>query len=326
MTGPAPAPALVARFRADLEALAGGPPARLGVAVSGGPDSLALLLLANAACFGRVEAATVDHGLRPESAGEAALVAEICAALAVPHAILRADAPIEGNIQSAARALRYRLLGGWAAGAGIDRILTAHHVDDQAETLVMRLLRGAGLSGLSGIRANAAIAGVAVARPLLGWRRAELAEIVRDAGIACVADPANADPRFDRARIRDRFAKAGWIDPVPLARSAAALAEAEAALEWTVDRLFAERVAEANGGATLDPAGLPAELRRRLLLRVLHALAPGASPRGPDVARLLAALAAGRAATLAGVKCTGGGVWRFAPAPPRRVAGRDDPC
>src|SRR5690349_12463072 len=100
----------VARFRADLEALTGGAPERLGVGVSGGPDSLALLLLAAAAWPGRVEAATVDHGLRAESAAEAAFVAGLCAQLGVPHRTLHAGMEATSNLQAAARARRYALL------------------------------------------------------------------------------------------------------------------------------------------------------------------------------------------------------------------------
>jgi tRNA(Ile)-lysidine synthase len=298
-----------ARFRADLEALTGGPPARLGLAVSGGPDSVALLLLAHAAYPGRVQVATVDHGLRPESAAEAAFVARLCAERNVPHAILAAHMTETANVQAAARERRYALLGQWAAAADVAWLATAHHLDDQAETLIMRLLRGSGLSGLAGIRAAAP----PLVRPLLGWRRAELAAIVHAAGIEPVADPSNADERFDRVRVRRRLAEAEWLDPAALARSAAALAEAEQALDWAAGRLWYERV----DGFSLDPAGLPAEMRRRLVTRLLAATG-GPAPRGTEIGRLLATLDAGGTATLAGVKCSGGKVWRFAPAPPRR--------
>lgn len=318
MIVPAPDAELVARFRVDLLALTGAAPGRIGVAVSGGPDSLALLLLANAAFPGAVAAATVDHRLRAEAADEAAFVAEACAALGVAHRTLTADAPPAGNVQSAARALRYRLLGQWASEEGIDWLLTAHHADDQAETLMMRLLRGAGLSGLAGVRAATRIGEVAVARPLLGWRRAELAEMVAAAGLTAVDDPSNADPRYDRARLRARLREADWIEPLPLARSAAALAEANDALDWATTRLFAERVSETPRGLALDADGLPEELQRRLVLHLIARLTPDAAPRGPDVQRLLATLRAGGTATLAGVKCAGGPSWRFEPAPPRR--------
>lgn len=319
MAVPPPDPDVVARFGADLDRLIGPAPQALGIAVSGGPDSLALLLLAHAARPGAVHAATVDHGLRPESAAEAAFVADLCARLGVPHATLRGDAPLAGNIQSGARALRYRLLGDWAREAGLGCVLTAHHGDDQAETLLMRLLRGSGTSGLAGVREWTRIGALDVVRPLLGWRRAELAAVVGGSGIAAVDDPSNADPRFDRARLRKHLAEAGWIDPLALARSAAALAEAEAAIAWAATRLHDARAKREGDALCIDMGDLPAELRRRLVLRALSELAPEGAPRGAEVDRLLAALSGGGTATLAGVKCRADGdVWRFAPAPPRR--------
>ena len=305
--------AQVARFRADLEALTGGPPERLGLAVSGGPDSLALLLLAGAAYPGRVQAATVDHGLRLEGAAEAACVASLCAAMDVPHATLRAGMTAASNIQAAARECRYALLTSWLGEIGAAFLATAHHLDDQAETLVMRLARGAGLAGLSGIRAF----NPPLVRPLLGWRREELAALVREAGIEPAEDPSNKDERFDRVRVRVHLAEAGWLPPGPLARSAAALAEAEEAMQWMAARLWEERIARRGDGFAFDPAGLPAELRRRLVLSILAAIG-GGTPRGDEATRLLAALAAGATVTLAGVKCAGGPLWRFTPAPPRR--------
>ena len=303
----------VARFRADLERLTGGPPARLGLAVSGGPDSLALLLLAEAAYPGRIEAATVDHGLRPESGAEADFVARLCAARGIPHRILPARMTETANLQAAARARRYALLNAWLGEIGAPFLATAHHLDDQAETLVLRLLRGAGLAGLSAIRA----ASPPIVRPLLGWRREELAGLVAAAGIVPADDPSNRDARFDRARVRRRLAENPWLAPEPLARSAGALAEADAAMEWMAERLRRERVVESADGVTLDPSGLPAELQRRLVRAILAAMG-GPAPRGEAVTRLLASLRAGRTATLAGVKCRGGSLWRFAPAPPRR--------
>src|SRR5262245_16934078 len=138
MTPRGPARDPVVRFRADLQDLAGAEAGKLGIAVSGGPDSLALLLLAEAAFPGRVQAATVDHGLRTESADEAAFVAALCRQRDIPHATLRPETPIEGNIQSAARRARYALLEAWRSEQRLDWILTAHHADDQAETLLMR--------------------------------------------------------------------------------------------------------------------------------------------------------------------------------------------
>ena len=157
-------------------------------------------------------------------------------------------------------------------------------------------------------------------RPLLGWRRAELAEIVAGADIVPVEDPGNRDDRFDRARLRRQLAGADWLDAAALARSAAALGEAEEALDWTVEQLIAGRTQDAQGGLTFDATDLPAELRRRALIRLLALLVPAEPPRGEAVQRLLAALEAGETATLAGVRCEGGQVWRLGPEGARRGA------
>lgn len=308
---PFPDPDLVARFSAD----ASPPDGLVGVAVSGGPDSLALLLLAAAAWPGRVAAATVDHRLRPEAAAEAAYVGRICARLGVAHAILTPAAPITGSLQAAARKARYALLEAWRARMGAGCVMTAHHADDQAETLLMRLNRSAGLGGLAGIRRANGL----VLRPLLGWRRAELATIVAAAGIAPVADPSNEDDRFDRVRIRAALTRADWIDIPALAASAAYLADAEAAMAWTVARLVDERVAAEGDALVLDPADLPEELLRRLLLTLIARIDPAAAPGGPALDRLLGVLRAGGQASMGGALCRGGARWRIAAAPPRRA-------
>src|SRR3546814_1766802 len=169
-----PAPETVARFRRDVEYFDGGSPERLGVAVSGGAARLALPLPAHAALPGCVEAATVDHGLRPESRDEALYVGEICAGLDCPHAILPVAVPDgPAGLQAEARRVRYDALAHWAAERGIGAIATAHHADDQAETLLMRLQRGSGIAGLSGIRAIRHEGDLAIVRPLLGWTKAD---------------------------------------------------------------------------------------------------------------------------------------------------------
>ena len=319
-----PSPELVERFRGDLGRLAGGQAGRVAVAVSGGPDSLALLLLAGAAFPREVRAATVDHGLRPASAAEAVHVATLCSRLGVPHRTL--PVKVQSNargIQAAARDARYAALGAWMAQEGVSILLTAHHLDDQAETLLMRLMRGSGVAGLAGIRAVAPFpAGgerARLCRPLLAWRRAELAELVESAGIRAIDDPSNVDPAFDRARLRARLSETPWLHAAPLARSAAALAAAEEALQWAVDRLEAERIAGDGDGFTLDPSGLPSELVRRLVRRVLSFLDAASEARGEQLTRLIETLEAGGTATLAGAKATGGPLWRFERAPPRRI-------
>lgn len=285
--------------------------ARIGLAVSGGPDSLALLLLAATERPGQVQAATVDHGLRAEARAEAEAVARICAERGVPHEILTVE--VTGSLQAAARSARYAALASWCQAHRLSHLATAHHLDDQAETVLMRLARGAGLAGLSGIRAERALApGVRLVRPLLGLRKAELEAIVAAAGITPARDPSNDDPRFDRTAARRLLGQTELFDPARIAHSAAILAEAEAALVWATEQIEAERVTPAG----LDPSDLPAELVRRLVLRQFARF--GVAPGGPELARLIGALEAGRAATLGGVKATPGKLWRFAPAPPRR--------
>ncbi len=308
----APPDAAVARFRRDFLDLGGALPA--GVAVSGGPDSLALLLLCATAFPGQTLAATVDHGLREESRSEARFVSEICRDLQVPHTIIELPPRSRGNVSDWARSERYAALNHWADEHGIASLLTAHHADDQLETLVMRLNRGSGVAGLSGIRARQG----RLLRPLLGWRHDELVEIVSRAGLTAVDDPSNRDDRFDRARLRKKLAGADWLDPIAASRSAAALAQADAALEWSAEAYFARRTEEKDGILSLDPRNLPAEILRRLVLRCLAAIEPEIAPRGEDLQRLLAGLIAGKTATLGGVRCSGGEVWRFSPAPPRR--------
>lgn len=308
----------IQRFAAILDTLV-PPGERIGFAVSGGPDSLAMLLLAAAARPGVVEAATVDHGLRAEAADEAAMVAALCEKVGVPHETLMADwaARPTANIQAEARAMRYRLLGDWAARRGIRYLATAHHADDQAETLLMRLARGAGLAGLAGIRSSRALDnGVWLIRPLLGWRKDELVAIVEEAGETAVDDPSNRDDAYDRTRARRLLAQTEWLPPERLAASASALADCDEALDWMVANLAAERIADQGGQLSVDPSGLPRELVRRLLLHAFERM--GASPpRGPDLDRAMAALSEGRSASLSGLLLRPGTPWSIAPEPPR---------
>lgn len=313
----APAADQVERFKADLGAFI-APNARLGVAVSGGPDSLALLLLAAAALPGRVEGATVDHRLRAESAQEAAFVGYVCAQLNVPHATLPVHVGAGASLQAQARLARYEALGRWAAERGLDAVATAHHADDQAETLLMRLARGAGIGGLVGVRHSRPLApGVLLIRPLLDWRRAELAAIVKAAGLKAIEDPANLDPRHDRTRFRGMLAEADWADAERLAASARWLAEADEALDWALEPLLEQRLSGDSTALAVDPQGLPRELQRRLLLAAFERMG-ARRPRGPDLDRVRKALESGKPATLSGLKLQPGPRWMITPAPPRR--------
>lgn len=313
----APPKAAVARFRADLAALTPGDDARRwGLALSGGPDSLALLLLLHSACPDRFVSATVDHGLRPEAAKEAEAMAQLCAAMGIPHAILRLDpAKRSGNTADWARKARYAVLGDWGKAHALAGLMTAHHADDQLETLLMRLNRGAGVSGLAGIRAHRP----GVLRPLLGWRKAELEALVRQCGLTPFIDPGNTDLTRDRARLRAALRDVDWLDPLAAVRSAAALEEAAVALDWMAERLAAERIMAKGAQLVLDPEGLPDELRRRLLDHALRRVKPGARLRGGEVDRLARRLVAGETATIAGVRAAGGALWKLTPAPPHRI-------
>ena len=324
---------LAARFAADLAALwpeeeREGP---LGLAVSGGPDSLALLLLAHAALPGRIAVCSVDHGLRPEAAGEVALVERVAAARGIPFTPLAVKlAP--GNLQAQARAARYAALAEWAAAQGLGAVATAHHADDQAETLLMRLNRGSGLAGLAGVRPRALLEGseIPLLRPLLGWRKAELAQVVAEAGISPADDPSNTDPAFDRARLRARLAEADWLDPVQIAASAAHLAESWQALEWYAELDWHEMVMREDTPEGLPGytycANVPRVIAIETILRIIRAL--GGHATRSEAARAWERLWAGENASLGGVLAVPGvervekvgvmmRVWRFRPEPTR---------
>jgi tRNA(Ile)-lysidine synthase len=315
----------VERFARHLDALIGSR-ARIGIAVSGGPDSLALLLLAAATRPRSIEAATVDHALRPGSADEARRVAELCARLAIPHRTLTADWPEtpETALQERARVERYRLLLAWAKEHGLEAIATAHQLDDQVETLVMRLNRGSGVRGLAGMRPSGTVPGsrMPLLRPLLGWRRAELEAICAAAGITPAADPSNQDAHFERDRVRRGLSSADWLDPEGIAASAANLAHAHAALNWASAREWDHSVFESPEEILYRAKGAPSEIRRRIVARAVAHLATegrGAELRGRELDRLLEVLAGGGQATIRGVRCAGGDDWRFARAPARRL-------
>lgn len=190
-----------------------------------------MLLLAHAAFGDAVEVATVNHGLRAEALEECGLVMAGCRARNIKCAQLNVQLE-SGNIQSRARQARYAALLQWAEERNLSAIATAHHADDQAETFLMRLNRGSGLQGLSAIRAQRLMPGatVPIIRPLLGFRRSELRDLVQQAGEPFADDPSNDDARFDRVRMRQRLAKTDWIDPVAIAQSARHLEESETTL------------------------------------------------------------------------------------------------
>ena len=243
-------------------------------------------------------------------------MAELCAALGVLHQTLCVRVA-SGNVQDAARRARYAALEGWAHERGLSAIATAHHADDQAETILMRLNRGSGVSGLAGVRERGALPGSAtiVLRPLLSWRRSELAQIVADAGVDTAQDPSNQDHRFDRVRMRKALAAADWLDPAALTASAGHLAEADAALEWMALREWQDCVSR-NGQCVHYLPRAPKAVRLRIVERIITELGSGA--RGGSIARLLDQLAVGQRSTLGGVVASPkGDRWIFEAEPPR---------
>ena len=263
---------LIDRFLGDLNRLRLDH-GLLGLAVSGGADSMAMLLLAAEALdTERLAVATVDHGLRPEAAQECALVADACRKLGIDCDILRV-AVAEGNTQEQARIARYAALGEWARERGIGAIATAHHADDQAETLLMRLNRGSGLGGLAGIRSRTRIDGVNadILRPLLGFRRDELRAIVEASDFDFVDDPSNLDERYDRIRMRKALAEADWLDAAALARSATHLQEAELTLQSLADMSW-EGSAQMSGSQIRVPYTNLLDTNARLVRRAMTTL------------------------------------------------------
>jgi len=244
------------------------------LAASGGPDSTALVLMAArwARNGGRppLSVATVDHGLREAAKTEAAMVGALAARLGLRHDILewRGEKP-RARLQERARDARYALLADCARALGADTIVTAHHADDQAETVLFRLLRGSGPRGLRGMDAVGEVNGVALARPLLGLRKAELIEVCRAAGEAFADDPSNRDPAFARARLRGLMPilKAHGLGEDDLGRLAARASRLEDAIAQQ-SRAAALRLGWDAPAAARDARALfaePDEIALRLL-------------------------------------------------------------
>jgi tRNA(Ile)-lysidine synthase len=291
------------------------------VAVSGGGDSTALLHAAHAAGL-TVQAATVDHGLRATSRAEAETVAATCATLGIPHAILTWHPDGTGNLQSRARTARYRLLADWARMQHLAAVAVAHTQDDQAETVVMALARAGGVDALSAMPDRWTAHGITFLRPFLPLSRTTLRAWLTDRGLTWAEDPSNADRRFERVRVRqalDALAASG-VTPAALARTAAIMAEVQAALDTQVSAALTR--ASLEGDALTLPldtlAALPAEVRRRTLAALLARVTGRTDPpRGPALARLTARVLAGQGATLHGARLTvAQGTLRIAPEHP----------
>ena len=272
----------------------------------------------------KLAAVTVDHGLRAESKREAAGVARLARKLGVEHRILRwtGKKPSTG-LQQAARLARYRLLTAAALRAGAGHVVTAHTLDDQAETVLIRMARGSGITGLGamqrvtrldallrasspeerGERANDA--SLFLVRPFLDIPKARLVATLHALGVEFADDPSNRDPRFTRARLRGvmpDLAREG-LDARRLSMLARRLRRADAAIEAVVERAMVELAVDAAPGAVAFEAskvrGLPAEVALRILGRAVAL----AGDEGPvELGKLEALMAALAGASRAGAK------------------------
>jgi tRNA(Ile)-lysidine synthase len=275
------APIAAAEARTFFDDLSSAP--ALVLAVSGGPDSTALLLLAarwraSLRAGPDLLAVTIDHGLRQESAGEAEAVKELATRLGVRHSTLRwTGRKPKTGLQEAAREMRYRILADAARRAGASHVLTGHTLDDQAETVLFRMARGSGLTGLGGMARDTALGDIRLVRPLLDVPKARLIATLAKNGIPFADDPSNRDPRFTRARLRDLLpALAGeGLDARRMALLAQRLRRANETIQIVVDAA-AEAVSDlpwpARGAVVINAgrfAQLPAEVALRLLGRAV---------------------------------------------------------
>ncbi|ODS00327.1 hypothetical protein AUC68_00680 [Methyloceanibacter methanicus] len=250
------------------------------LAVSGGPDSLALMHMS--AGFARRQGGaapvvlTVDHDLRAGSRAEAETVARVAEDMGLRHAILTwRHGQVDAGLQARARGARYDLMAAYCTAHDIPALVTAHHLDDQAETFLMRLKRGSGLDGLAAIPEQGRWAGLTLLRPLLDVPKARLIATATAAGLPFVTDPSNADRRFERGRLREAMAALSEIglEPAAIARSARRLRRARSALEASVDAFFdrhGERSPAGYASVSLPALlGAPDEVALRTLGRLI---------------------------------------------------------
>ena len=296
---------LVQRFSLAMAALT--PPDKIGVAVSGGSDSMALLYLAQHWGGARLHVVSIDHGLRPEAANETAMVAQTAQQLGLPHTTLNwQNWDGRGNLQDHARQARQSLLRDWAQQVGVTSIMLGHTRDDQAETVLMRLARGSGVDGLAGMQAAREDQGLHWLRPLLGFERAELRDWLRAQNVNWADDPSNDNLTYDRVKARQMLAQLA-----PMGVSAARLAETAQRMDEAREVLnmaahdAAKHICRIQFGDIIFDApaldDLPAETRNRLVADALCAVS--SNPYRPRLAALRAALKA-RRATLHGALLT----------------------
>lgn len=282
----------------------------LGLAVSGGSDSRALLELAvdwARETDSKIVVATVDHGLRKEARKEAEDVAAICAQISVPHDILVWEGwNGQGNLQAEARRARYHLIADWAIGGGAAGVAIGHTADDVAETFLMRISRTAGVDGLAHMRGEFERDGMRFVRPLLATRRALLRQYLRERNVTWLEDPSNQDSRFERVKMRSALQELEiyGVGVEKITQAAKNLKLASTALKSYAAK-EAERVFETEDGDLLfDPMMLkttPEDIQRRLLIgAVLWMSAPEYPPRFRALSQLISTVLNQGASTLAG--------------------------
>ncbi|MEO0389437.1 MAG: tRNA lysidine(34) synthetase TilS [Pseudomonadota bacterium] len=314
------AAALLAMVRGAL----GDPaPARLGVAVSGGSDSVALLcLLAQLQRAARttLSVISVDHGLRHAARAELETVRALCTDLGIEqHIEYWTGWDGGGNMQAAARTARYDLIADWAVGNDIDVVAVGHTANDQAETVLMRLARGSGVDGLSAMAERRRHNGIDWLRPLLGAQRRDLRAYLTARGTPWVEDPSNEDADFERVRVRSalQLLEPLGLDAQALGQVARNMGQARDALNLAAWQAAREVAVVDLGAVRLDLGrwqGLPAEIARRLLVHSVRWISGAVyPPRRASIDQLMAALTGGRAATLAGVQLEhlGDEAWLF---------------
>jgi tRNA(Ile)-lysidine synthase len=306
------------------------------LAVSGGPDSVALMLLAAGWSLRgekRIEVATVDHGLRPESEAEARRVGSWARDLGFPHRLLRWEGEKPATrLQERARMARYGLLRDRAREIAPDcAIVTAHHADDQAETILFRLTRGSGVAGLSGMAERVTLDGARLLRPLLSVRKAALEALCDEAGQDFFRDPSNENEAFARARLRALspvLAEQG-LDVAALLRLGARARRADEALRQAAERLHDAASLLRAGDETAFDSAVLRDAPRELLQRVLALDIARRGLSAPRYERLERAglLVSGRLQTGESARITLAGLMidvgaretRLTPAPPRRA-------
>ncbi|MBI1276400.1 tRNA lysidine(34) synthetase TilS [bacterium] len=315
-----------ARFDASLRAIGGfESPPRIAVAVSGGPDSTALALLAHAWTQergGHVIALTVDHGLRIESADEARQIHGWMEARGIPHHVLawQGDKPAS-NIQEAAREARYRLMEAFCREHNIPHLLTGHQRDDQTESFWLRLARGSGALGLACMPAVHYLKHARVVRPLLGMEKNALQAWLQEQGQGWIEDPSNQSDRYNRSKLRKLqpwLAEQGFT-AARLAATIESLGDAREILEQHRAQAAVHSIRYHPGGfATLHmPAweGLNRSVAVQLLMRLAMVIGgQDTPPRYEDAARLHARMRQQESSTLHGMQATwheSAGTWLF---------------